>query len=178
MFFFNQQNLHIQYKTGTWFSLNYIAKNSTIKYIPSIEITTSGREQVNKSRTYHSLHDKNFIFFFLFFITFCIKLKSFFSLQHTLSCESDVKEVKRVGQKTLWRHNILQAYKVQKVEKRVDLHLIAVYYNKGERQKRHTPKNLTVHSSLQSNPIQSLKCSNLTLTSKHLMLQNLKRSSS
>lgn len=61
------------------------------------------------------------ILFYFFFITFCIKLKSF-SLQHTLSCESDVKEVKRVGQKTLWRHNILQAYKVQKVEKlrRVD----------------------------------------------------------
>lgn len=46
--------------------------------------------------------------------------------------------MERVGQKTLWRHNILQAYKVQKVfevEKRVDLHLIAVYYNRGERQK-------------------------------------------
>lgn len=40
------------------------------------------------------------LFYFIFFITFCIKLKRFFfSLQHTLSC--DVKEVKRVGQKTL-----------------------------------------------------------------------------
>lgn len=68
--------------------------------------------------------------------------------------------MKRVGQKTLWRHNILQAYKVQKVEKlrrEVDLHLIAVYYNKGERQKRHTPKNLTVHSSLHSQTQSSIE---------------------
>lgn len=45
------------------------------------------------SKDKSSFHDMNFISFF--FNTFCIKLKSFFSLQHTLSCESDVKEVER-----------------------------------------------------------------------------------
>lgn len=90
-------------------------------------------------------------FYFHFFITFCIKLK-FFSLQHTLSC--DVKEVKRVGQKTLWHHNILQAYKVQKVEKRVALHLTAVCYNNGDGQKKaHTKEPHRPQQPSQSNPI-------------------------
>lgn len=102
-------------KLLTWFSPNSVAQNSTIKDVPSIEITTSGRETSEKVKDISQPSWQEF--YFLFLITFCIKLKSFFSLQHTLSCESDVKEVKRVGQKTLWRHNILQAYKVQKVEK-------------------------------------------------------------
>lgn len=62
--------------------------------------------------------------------------------------------MKRVGQKTLWHHNILQAYKVQKVEKRVALHLTAVCYNNGDGQKKaHTKEPHRPQQPSQSNPI-------------------------
>lgn len=51
-----------------WFPPNNVAQNSTTKDVPSIKIITSGRKQVKKSRTYHSLHDKNFIFFFYYIL--------------------------------------------------------------------------------------------------------------
>lgn len=149
----NWKNLQILCKTLAWFSHNSVALISTIKDVSSIKITTSGRDTSGKSQGHIIIFMTRILFYFcFFFITFCIKLKSFFSLQHTLSCESDVKEVERVGQKTVTSQYLtsLQSSKGWEVEKRVDLHLTAVYYNKGERQKRHTPKNLTVHSSLHS----------------------------
>lgn len=109
------------------------------------------KKEVRKKNQYQTKYFMTRILFSFFFITFCIKLKSFFSLQHTLSC--DVKEVKRVGQKTLWHHNILQAYKVQKVEKRVALHLTAVCYNNGDGQKKaHTKEPHRPQQPSQSSP--------------------------
>lgn len=64
--------------------------------------------------------------------------------------------MKRVGQKTLWHHNILQAYKVQKVEKRVALRLTAVCYNNGDgRKKAHTKEPHRPQQPPQSEPIHS-----------------------
>lgn len=127
-------------------------ENPSMKDVPMIDTTTWGREASDKVKDARRTSWQEFYFLFFFFITFCIKLKSFFSLQHTLSC--DVKEVKRVGQKTLWHHNILQAYKVQKVEKRVALRLTAVCYNNGDGQKKaHTKKPLRPQQPSQSHPI-------------------------
>lgn len=87
-------------KTKAWLPPNSVAQNPATKDVPRIKIT-SGRETSGKSQGHTTVFMTRILFSFFFFITFCIKLKSFFSLQHTLSCESDVKEVERVGQKTL-----------------------------------------------------------------------------
>lgn len=54
----------------------------------------------------------------------------------------------------------------KRLRKRVDSHLIAVYYNKGERQKRHTPKNLTVHSSRHTSKPRSTRKKNAPIPNR------------